>query len=57
MLEALGGAKERIRATTAAGFDLAGIAELNVVGVEVKAAPGARSHRLRAGTRRRSVRA
>jgi precorrin-6Y C5,15-methyltransferase (decarboxylating) len=43
VLEALGGAKERIRATTASGFDLAGIAELNVVGVEVKAAPGARS--------------
>ena len=42
VLEALGGAKERIRATTAAGFDLAGIAELNVVGVEVEAAPGAR---------------
>ena len=42
VLEALGGAKERIRATTAAGFDLAGIAELNVVGVEVAAAPGAR---------------
>ena len=57
VLEALGGAKERIRATTAAGFDLAGIAELNVVGVEVEAAPGARSHRLHAGTRRRSVRA
>ena len=43
VLETLGGAKERIRATTASGFDLAGIAELNVVGVEVKAAPGARS--------------
>jgi precorrin-6B C5,15-methyltransferase / cobalt-precorrin-6B C5,C15-methyltransferase len=43
VLEALGGAKERIRPTTAAGFDLADIAELNVVGVEVKAAPGARS--------------
>ncbi len=42
VLEALGGAKERIRATTAAGFDLADIAELNVVGVEVVAAPGAR---------------
>src|SRR4029079_1724496 len=38
-----GGAKERIRSTTASGFDLAGNAELNVVGVEVKAAPGARS--------------
>ena len=42
VLEALGGAKERIRTTTAAGFDLADIAELNVVGVEVVAAPGAR---------------
>ena len=42
VLEALGGAKERIRATTAAGFDLADIAELNLVGVEVVAAPGAR---------------
>ena len=42
VLEALGGAKERIRATTAAGFDLADIAELNVVGIEVEAAPGAR---------------
>jgi precorrin-6Y C5,15-methyltransferase (decarboxylating) len=42
VLEALGGAKERIRATTAAGFDLAGIAELNLVGVEVVAAPDAR---------------
>jgi precorrin-6B C5,15-methyltransferase / cobalt-precorrin-6B C5,C15-methyltransferase len=42
VLEALGGAKERIRATTAAGFDLADIAELNLVGIEVAAAPGAR---------------
>ena len=42
VLEALGGAKERIRATTASGFDLAGISALNVVGVEVVAAPGAR---------------
>jgi precorrin-6B C5,15-methyltransferase / cobalt-precorrin-6B C5,C15-methyltransferase len=42
VLEALGGAKERIRTTTAAGFDLADIAELNIVGVEVAAAPGAR---------------
>ena len=42
VLEALGGAKERIRTTTAASFDLADIAELNVVGVEVVAAPGAR---------------
>jgi precorrin-6Y C5,15-methyltransferase (decarboxylating) len=42
VLEALGGAKERIRTTTAAGFDLKGIAELNIVGVEVAGAPGAR---------------
>jgi precorrin-6B C5,15-methyltransferase / cobalt-precorrin-6B C5,C15-methyltransferase len=43
VLEALGGAKERIRTTTAARFDLGDVAELNVVGVEVKAAPGART--------------
>jgi len=42
VLEALGGAKERIRSTTAAGFDFTDIAELNVVGVEVAAAPDAR---------------
>jgi precorrin-6Y C5,15-methyltransferase (decarboxylating) len=42
VLEALGGAKERIRTTTAAGFDLKDIAELNIVGVEVAGAPGAR---------------
>ena len=42
VLEALGGAKERIRTTAAARFDLGDVAELNVVGVEVKAAPGAR---------------
>ena len=42
VLEALGGANERIRATAASGFDLADIAELNVVGVEVIAARGAR---------------
>ena len=33
---------ERIRTTTAASFDLDDIAELNVVAVEVEAAPGAR---------------
>jgi precorrin-6Y C5,15-methyltransferase (decarboxylating) len=42
VLEALGGARERIRATTAARFELAGIAELNIVAVEVVAEPGAR---------------
>jgi precorrin-6Y C5,15-methyltransferase (decarboxylating) len=42
VLEALGGAKERIRMANASAFDLDDIAELNVVGIEVKAAPGAR---------------
>ena len=42
VLEALGGGNERIRATTAASFDLAEIAELNIVAIEVSAAPGAR---------------
>jgi precorrin-6B C5,15-methyltransferase / cobalt-precorrin-6B C5,C15-methyltransferase len=42
VLEALGGPRERIRTTTAAGFGLADVAELNVVAVEVKVSPGAR---------------
>ncbi len=42
VLEVLGGANERIRVTTASAFDLVEIAELNVVAVEVIAAPGAR---------------
>jgi precorrin-6Y C5,15-methyltransferase (decarboxylating) len=42
VLEALGGARERIRATTAAQFDLTGIAALNTVAVEVVAEPSAR---------------
>jgi precorrin-6Y C5,15-methyltransferase (decarboxylating) len=42
VLEALGGIRERIRATTAAKFDLRAINDLNVVAVEVKADPGAR---------------
>ncbi|MGH6833128.1 MAG: precorrin-6y C5,15-methyltransferase (decarboxylating) subunit CbiE, partial [Methyloceanibacter sp.] len=42
VLEALGGAKERIRTTTAADFELAGVEELNIVAIEVTAAPGAR---------------
>lgn len=42
VLEALGGANERVRETTAAGFDLASMAELNVVALEVVAAPNAR---------------
>jgi precorrin-6B C5,15-methyltransferase / cobalt-precorrin-6B C5,C15-methyltransferase len=42
VLEALGGGNERIRATPAASFDLAEVAQLNVVAIEVAAAPGAR---------------
>ena len=42
VLEALGGARERIRAATAARFDLSGISELNMVAIEVAAEPGAR---------------
>jgi precorrin-6Y C5,15-methyltransferase (decarboxylating) len=42
VLEALGGARERIRTTTASGFDLGDVAELNTVAVEVAASPGAR---------------
>src|SRR5262245_1446031 len=42
VLEALGGARERIRATTAASFDLGGAADLNTVAIEVAAAGDAR---------------
>jgi precorrin-6Y C5,15-methyltransferase (decarboxylating) len=42
VLEALGGPRERLRATTAGGFDLGDIAALNTVAVAVEAAPGAR---------------
>ena len=42
MLEALGGPRERIRATTAAAFDLGDVDALNTVAIEVEAAPGAR---------------
>lgn len=42
VLEALGGKRERIRTTTAAGFDLGTINDLNVVAIEVAAAPAAR---------------
>lgn len=41
VLEALGGPRERLRATTAAGFDLDGIDDLNVVAIEVAADAGA----------------
>ena len=42
VLEALGGPRERIRATRAAEFSLADVDALNIVAVEVDAAPGAR---------------
>jgi precorrin-6Y C5,15-methyltransferase (decarboxylating) len=42
VLEALGGARERIRSATAEQFDLTGIDPLNSVALEVVAAPGAR---------------
>jgi precorrin-6Y C5,15-methyltransferase (decarboxylating) len=42
VLEALGGTQERIRMTTAADFDLQSVTDLNVVAIEVAAAPGAR---------------
>jgi precorrin-6B C5,15-methyltransferase / cobalt-precorrin-6B C5,C15-methyltransferase len=42
VLEALGGANERVRATTAENFALTGIAALNTVAVEVEAGPTAR---------------
>jgi precorrin-6Y C5,15-methyltransferase (decarboxylating) len=42
VLEALGGPRERIRATTAAEYALGSVEALNTVAIEVDAAPGAR---------------
>ena len=42
VLEALGGPRETIRATTAAAYDLGPADALNTVAIEVEAAPGAR---------------
>ena len=42
VLEALGGPRERIRAATAAAYDLGTVDALNTVAIEVEAAPGAR---------------
>jgi precorrin-6B C5,15-methyltransferase / cobalt-precorrin-6B C5,C15-methyltransferase len=42
VLEALGGSRERIRVTTAAAFDLGSADALNVVAIDVAAAPDAR---------------
>jgi precorrin-6Y C5,15-methyltransferase (decarboxylating) len=41
VLEALGGPRERVRRTTAAQFDLTDVNDLNIVALEVAAAPGA----------------
>ncbi|WP_137391311.1 precorrin-6y C5,15-methyltransferase (decarboxylating) subunit CbiE [Rhodoligotrophos defluvii] len=41
VLERLGGANERVRRAEAAGFDLSGVARLNLLGIEVAAGPGA----------------
>jgi precorrin-6B C5,15-methyltransferase / cobalt-precorrin-6B C5,C15-methyltransferase len=42
LLEALGGPRERVRSTTAAGFDLGTVDALNTVAIEVEAARNAR---------------
>lgn len=42
VLEALGGPRERVRQASAAGFDIADIDPLNLVGIEVAAGEGAR---------------
>jgi precorrin-6B C5,15-methyltransferase / cobalt-precorrin-6B C5,C15-methyltransferase len=42
VLEALGGPRERARATTAASFDLGDVGPLNIVAIEVEALPDAR---------------
>lgn len=42
VLEALGGPREKVRTTNAAGFDLADVLALNIVALEVDAGPGAR---------------
>src|SRR5262245_10877649 len=42
VLEAMGGPRERLRRTTAAGFDIADVAALNTIAVEVATAPDAR---------------
>ena len=42
VLEALGGLRERVRTATAGAFDLGTVDDLNIVALEVVAAPGAR---------------
>jgi precorrin-6Y C5,15-methyltransferase (decarboxylating) len=49
VLEALGGPRERLRRAVAVSFDLADIADLNVIGVEIEASTDARVLPLSAG--------
>ena len=42
VLEALGGARERVRTTRASRFDLGEVADLNTVAIEIASSPGAR---------------
>ncbi|WP_196259088.1 precorrin-6y C5,15-methyltransferase (decarboxylating) subunit CbiE [Pelagibacterium limicola] len=49
VLEALGGPREKIRATTASGFDLIAVDPLNVLAIEVEAGPDARMVPLTSG--------
>ena len=42
VMEALGGVRERVRTAQASGFELTAVDPLNIVAVEVDAAPGAR---------------
>jgi precorrin-6Y C5,15-methyltransferase (decarboxylating) len=42
VLEAMGGVRERVRTTTAEGFDLAGVAPLNTIALQVDAAADAK---------------
>lgn len=42
VLEAIGGPRESLRATTAASFDLADVAALNTIGIEIVADPAAK---------------
>ncbi len=51
LLEALGGPDEAIRTTTAQGFDLDGVAPLNMLALELRAAPGAHGASLVPGRR------
>ncbi len=51
VLETLGGPREKIRGTTAAGYDLGAVDALNTVAIEITAAPDARVLALTPGLR------